>query len=75
MYEEKTAGDVSEMGTEQEKVGFPGEHAAYRIFEVGCGVGNTVFPIIQTSKQVIAYSYNLTDFVVTMLYRFKSLTY
>jgi hypothetical protein len=31
---------------------FPGSSALHRIFEVGCGVGNTVFPVLQTNKYV-----------------------
>lgn len=40
-----------------ETTSFPGQHAAFRILEVGCGVGNTVFPILNTIKGADAFVY------------------
>ncbi|KAM7068949.1 serine/threonine-protein kinase tousled-like 2 isoform 6-T7 [Molossus nigricans] len=36
---------------------FPGSLATYRILEVGCGVGNTVFPILQTNNDPRLFVY------------------
>ncbi|XP_034549594.1 mRNA N(3)-methylcytidine methyltransferase METTL8 [Notolabrus celidotus] len=36
---------------------FPGQHASFRILEVGCGVGNSVFPIINSIKDADAFVY------------------
>nr|XP_057938080.1 mRNA N(3)-methylcytidine methyltransferase METTL8 [Doryrhamphus excisus] len=40
-----------------ERVSYPGQHADFRILEVGCGVGNSVFPIISNIKEKGAYLY------------------
>ncbi|XP_010889255.1 mRNA N(3)-methylcytidine methyltransferase METTL8 isoform X2 [Esox lucius] len=36
---------------------FPGEHAPFRILEVGCGAGNSVFPIVNSIKHTGAFVY------------------
>ncbi|XP_027020645.1 mRNA N(3)-methylcytidine methyltransferase METTL8 isoform X2 [Tachysurus fulvidraco] len=38
-------------------VAFPGQHASFRILEVGCGAGNSVFPIINTIRGSDAFLY------------------
>ncbi|XP_041721206.1 mRNA N(3)-methylcytidine methyltransferase METTL8 isoform X2 [Coregonus clupeaformis] len=36
---------------------FPGEHATFRILEVGCGAGNSVYPIVSSIKGTGAFLY------------------
>ncbi|XP_028249140.1 tRNA N(3)-cytidine methyltransferase METTL8, mitochondrial [Parambassis ranga] len=36
---------------------FPGQHASFRILEVGCGVGNSVFPIVNNIKETNSFIY------------------
>ncbi|XP_078117992.1 tRNA N(3)-cytidine methyltransferase METTL8, mitochondrial isoform X2 [Sander vitreus] len=36
---------------------FPGQRASFRILEVGCGVGNSVFPIVNSIKETDAFLY------------------
>ncbi|NXP48836.1 METL2 protein, partial [Heliornis fulica] len=44
--------------------GYPGSSASYRILEVGCGAGNTVFPILQTNNDPGLFVY-CCDFSAT----------
>ncbi|KAM6985067.1 tRNA N(3)-cytidine methyltransferase METTL8, mitochondrial [Aplochiton taeniatus] len=36
---------------------FPGQHSTFRILEVGCGAGNSVFPIVGSIKDTGAFLY------------------
>ncbi|XP_063964965.1 tRNA N(3)-methylcytidine methyltransferase METTL2-like [Lytechinus pictus] len=40
-----------------DNVDFPGKSASKRILEVGCGVGNTIFPILQTNADPSLFVY------------------
>ncbi|XP_051938773.1 mRNA N(3)-methylcytidine methyltransferase METTL8 isoform X1 [Hippocampus zosterae] len=39
------------------RVSYPGQHSSFRILEVGCGVGNSVFPIINNIRENGAFLY------------------
>lgn len=52
---QETARETNEAAVENSV--FPGQHASFRILEVGCGVGNSVFPIVNNIKETDSFLY------------------
>ncbi|XP_041663194.1 mRNA N(3)-methylcytidine methyltransferase METTL8 [Cheilinus undulatus] len=50
-------GSCQGTAVENNETAFPGQHASFRILEVGCGVGNSVFPIVNSIKGADAFLY------------------
>ncbi|XP_012637379.1 tRNA N(3)-cytidine methyltransferase METTL8, mitochondrial [Microcebus murinus] len=54
----KAESDFSNLDSEEHRKGplktelFPGSNATFRILEVGCGAGNSVFPILDTLRNI-----------------------
>uniref|UniRef100_A0A1A8I9A7 tRNA N(3)-cytidine methyltransferase n=1 Tax=Nothobranchius kuhntae TaxID=321403 RepID=A0A1A8I9A7_NOTKU len=55
LYVQEAAEEQNEAVTQA--TSFPGQHSSFRILEVGCGVGNSVFPIINTIKNTDSFIY------------------
>ncbi|XP_059525867.1 tRNA N(3)-methylcytidine methyltransferase METTL2A isoform X2 [Myotis daubentonii] len=67
--EEKVTQKLSHLEISADE--FPGSSATYRILEVGCGVGNTVFPILQTNNDPRLFVY-CCDFSSTAIQLVKT---
>ncbi|CAD5117206.1 DgyrCDS6003 [Dimorphilus gyrociliatus] len=68
-FPEVLPNNLEEYNGQQENSEFVGSHASYRIFEVGCGVGNSVFPIIQSarSKNLFVYCCDLSETAINLV--------
>jgi len=58
--------ECSVEGLSLDQTLYPGQHASFRILEVGCGVGNTVFPILLTNNDPGCFVYGC-DFSETAI--------
>ncbi|XP_061579519.1 mRNA N(3)-methylcytidine methyltransferase METTL8 [Cololabis saira] len=54
-YFQKEAQEQNEAATQNSS--YPGHQASFRILEVGCGVGNSVFPIVNNIKETNSFLY------------------
>ncbi|XP_042351117.1 mRNA N(3)-methylcytidine methyltransferase METTL8 [Plectropomus leopardus] len=55
--QESCQGAAGKNEAAAQSTAFPGQHASFRILEVGCGVGNSVFPIVESIKGTDAFLY------------------
>jgi len=57
--------DIEKLSLEE----YPGKLAKVRIFEIGCGVGNTVFPLLQTNKdpELFIYCCDIADSAIQIV--------
>jgi len=51
--------EESTKGIESKRQGesYPGENSAFKVLEIGCGVGNTVFPLLNANNHPETYVY------------------